>query len=690
MRRASGTRSGARRGALCALALLASCEKVPLLDINASFPLADAAWFEQEQTLFVFYNVTAQQALGAQSQLELTYRTDALVVPWTPIADLPLVHTHVPAVNCGERAQCGSLSLTVRSVPRDVGLRLRYHRDGQVFLHAPVNLNVIGTGPAHTNRSLIVYGVLNASNTQVQWRARHQFPTLRNQQVEELGLRRSFVISDRAHGAVSASFAGNPYGYGFAPSCPTDLTPLSVGPIQTSERAIFDEAQLPVEAGASAGVCARSTVTDSTGTFEAVAVARKNPDVRSAFPALRSPVKPNTPIRFLLRICGREISEQHRLMQLQRVMISEPWEELCVDDWKATGFATQLGSQLSARVDQVRAAGNDMVLMISLHHDEPTGQLARVVEAALAEFLPSERDQSSPRLSGAFVFDSYGHSISRLELANTTLWCPPKSTFIDLDDIPIAPEACPIQPDIPDLELGAFRVSTLPILPNRAQYLRFVEKYSEAQAGRMTGLSVKAPERTPLSQNVSEGLTGFATFFNNEVVTAAATDVFSYCAPNLSDSDTSDDFAEDARFRSAAFPEPPTALALLPEFHAAMPEPSYPLGISWKYPFLLHMEYETFAAGAATVFSFTVPFGIGVPGQEDRGARLWAAEVINLANILKQCTRFCDHPTFGPRDPLVGPVGVYNVQEPFDPRYRNDCYNPKPPEPGQGGFPVDP
>ena len=167
---------GAARWMLTGLALLAAsgCEKVPLVDINARFARADAVWFEEEETLFFFYRVEADQALTARSRMELTWRTDDAEQAWAPVETLPRVHTHVP-VPCGRTGFCGSTSLHVKSLPRLVGLRLRYHDEGQMTLDAQVNLHVIHKGEPHTNRSLVVYGVFDESNTRVQWRARQLY-----------------------------------------------------------------------------------------------------------------------------------------------------------------------------------------------------------------------------------------------------------------------------------------------------------------------------------------------------------------------------------------------------------------------------------------------------------------------------------------------------------------------------------
>ncbi len=668
----------ARRAAWGLLFLtLGACEKVPLIDVNAGFALADATWFEAEQTLFVFYSVEAEQGLGPLSVIEVTWRTDVESMPWTRLDQISPVHIHLP-MSCGPRSLCGSMSMKVSSTPRMVGIRLRYHRESALTLEAPVVLNLVSNGPAWSNRSLLVYGVFDETNTQVEWRSRNQFPTLRNAQAGDLGLRRAFKVTGAMHGDVGAQRTDNPYSYGYAAACSGVLTPLGWQPAETIRRAIFQPERLDFTGEASKGVCANATVTDALGTFDAPVVARKNPDVRAAFPELRSPIKPNTEVGFLLRPCAKTISEPHRLMQVQRLLLGgDP--QFCIDTWQDVGFVDQLAQTFKQAIDKERLKGKDMVLAIALHHDDTTGEFTGAVEKALLQILPFERDKSSPHVSGAFVFDSGGYNITNATVKRLTLWCPAKINITDLDLIPGASElSCPIIPDLPDIKLGPFKFGTLPILPTRAQYLTFIGKYSEAQAGVVRELEFLAPERTPLSQNVSVGDFAIATFFNNEIITAAPTDAFSFCAGG-------DPSSSVAVFRTPFSPDP-FPLGAIGQFHSLAPQPSYSLGLLWTFPFLLTMKYEMQIAGAATVFSFTVPFGTGVSGTQPYGTGEWKQSTFKLGNTLKQCTRFCDHPTFDP-------AGVYNVLLPFNPTFASQCYGPKFPTPldqGNPGFPLDP
>ncbi len=660
---------------VCAALVVSACQKVPLVDINARFILADAAWFEEEETLFIFYNVTAEQGLGPESQLEVTWRTDDAELPWTSTANLPPVHTHL-SVLCGPNTMCGSTSLKVPKLPV-VGLRLRYHRNGAQTLVAPVTFNHIGKGPAHSHRSLVVYGVFEEKNETVQWRARHQFPTLRNQEVEEKGLRRRFRIAEPRYGDVVA-LPANSYGYGLASNCPAAMTPLPWAPLETLRRAVFDTNKLPLAASTALAVCAQSVVTDAKGQFETVAIARKNPDVRAAFPSLRSPIRSNTELGFVMRPCRREISNGHLSMQVQRLLLSGA-PEICIDDFKDPTFPNTLAARLRTAIEAERAKGKDMVLALAVHHDDTKNELGAAIEKALELILPFERNKSSPRVSGAFVFDSAKYKIVSPALRALVLWCPASIDEPDLDKIPDTSSfECPLVPLQDDLKLGPFRFNSLPILPSRAQYLTFIAKYSESQTGQVTKLTFLAPERTPTSQNTQIGDFGVATFFNNETFSAAPTDAFSFC-PSADPETQRRLQAMIARGQLAPIPFP---ISTLPDVHERAPATSYEVGLFWDFPFLLQMDYTATVGAAATAFSVTVPFGISTQASKPYANELWKSGEFALGTSLLQCTRFCDHPTFKGQ--------VYEVAAPFRQTYKSGCYTPIFPVPTDGDFPLDP
>jgi hypothetical protein len=660
------------RLAMVVVLSLAACDKVPLVQVNSAFTRADAVWFEDEQTLFVFYRFESDQGIEPVSVVELTWRTDAEAHDWQPLVAFAPVHTHLP-VDCGPHTRCGSWSLKVDQVPREVGLRLRYHPKGALAFETNTTPFVVASGPAWTSRSLVAYGVFDGTNAHVQWRARHTFPNLRNEEVEGYGLRRALRITDAHTGDVPPATEDNPYWYA-VPSC--DGAALGWPDRSTTERAVFEPTQVPVLSATDSTVCATATVTDAKGEFAAVAVARKNSEIRPAFPSLHSPVKTAVQVPFLLKPCDRVISDSHLAMQRQRLLLSGE-QVVCLDTWQDPGFATSLTTTFRQALNLARTSGNDMVLTIALHHDDTSGRLAQAVVDALTATLVPERDKVSPRAVGAFVLDSFGRRLTNNDARQLALWCP-SLTATDLDLVPATSERdCALLPDTPDFVLGPFKFNTLPILPTRDQFETFVAKYSEAQTGQMKTLQFLAPQLTAVSVNVPVGTFGVATFFNNEQITPAPQDAFSYCAPATPGASSL------LVFRVAAAPMMPFPLQQLPELHRLMPQPAYALGLAWDSPFLLRLSYEVVLAGQASAFSLSAPFGFRSVSERYFANSLWLQSDFDLRQVLTQCTRFCDAPTFDSD-------GVYNVNKPFRQSYEVGCYTPSFPTLADAGVPSDP
>ena len=681
-------------GAVCGVSLGLGCSKVPLYDVGANFALADAAWFAEEETLFIFYDLEAQQGLGAESVMEIRYRTDTEDVDWTDITTLPTVHRHVP-VDCGPTGMCGSTSLAVPDEPRDVGIRLRYHRDGVLAREADTVFNVVGPGPDHTHRSLLVYGVFDESNRRVQWRGRHRFPTVRNQRASALGLRRWFEVADTVTGTDRRTDPGNPYLYGTG--CPDLWRAIDHPPVSTDLRAVFDPEPLPLASSSHAQACGLATVEDARGTFTTSAIARKNPQVRPAFPVLRSPVKDATPIQFFLAPCGRSFDRTHEAMQRQRLQMAGV-ETTCIDDWDRDTFVEELAGTFAAAVEAARPYGDDMVLVVGLHRDEDGPELA--LEEALARFVPDERHRSSPRLAGAFVLDTDVRVLALDELDPVVLWCPASLPGGGVGNPNTASLTCAVAPDEPDFELGPFTFGTLPILPSREMYNDFIDTYSERQAGEVRSLSYRAPRFATTADHQDLGEFGVVTFLNDERISAQSLHRFSYCPDSaLLPVVFRSPLSQDPTFQAAlselcddgTLPEDfcftgelgVLPLALLPEWHGQLFEDDYELGLFWDFPFLLRMRFEAVAAGSVSALGLSVPFGLADTGQTYLGTTAWLEEELWLEERLTQCTRFCTHPVFDS-------AGVYQVGLPFWPTFSGTCFTPAHPAPGDGGFPRDP
>lgn len=668
--------------------LAPSCGKVPLYDIEPQFFLSQATWFDDEDTLFVFYEVTAEQGLSDASAIELSWASDNERVDWTPVSALDMVHTHL-LVDCGEDTLCGSASVHVDSEPRRVGVRMRYHPDGDLADESDPIVNVVVPGQPH-HRSLVVYGVFDETNTHVQWRSRHQFPALRNEEVEALGLRRSFLIDDQSHGTEDDLVPrDNPYGYGV--DCPPDFGEMDLSQTGTFERAVFHPEELPIEAEASATVCAEATVTDANGTFTTTAIARKNPEVRPAFPVLRSPVYEAEPVPFFLGPCERTISDPHEDMQRQRLQL-QGVKTTCTDDWQRPEFVDDLVRAFRETIEAQRVYGDDMVLVIAIHQDDAA--VSAKVEEALAAVVLPERHKSSPRVAGAFVLDSTSRGLGLAELEPVTLWCP--STLSDPSSGVAAPCATP-PTDSLDLELGPISLGALPILPGREEFLDFIDAYGEDQAGSVQSLSFRTPEFSTTADHQDIGDYGVATFLDDELIDTHPEHSFSYCADSTaqivvfrSDLTLTYQISEETCRESGLDPDlcvlieyGMLPLEFLPQWHHMLGEDQYELGLLWEFPFLLQMQYQLVQAGSVSVVGLSVPFGVATSAEAYYGSVVWSQEQFDLEEALTQCTRWCDHPTFDG-------AGVYQVQDLFELAYQSTCYTPDFPAPGDDGFPRDP
>lgn len=670
------------------LTALLGCPKVPLYPVNAAFEVADVSWFEEEETLFIFWEVEAEQGLGDNSVVEITWATDEERVDWTPVTELEMVHTHEPQ-DCGITELCGSASVRVELEPREVQVRLRYHRDGELALEPSTVFNVVRAGPPHESRSLIIYGVFDETNQWIQWRGRHQFPTLRNEHAQDLGLRRQFEVGEQWVGVNDVASETNPYAYGVL--CPDGFTSIGDSSVSTQDRAAFNEEPLPLTASADPMVCAPTTVTDATGTFTTDAWTRKNPEVRPAFPLLRSPVEETTRLDFFIAPCSRVINEDHEEMQRQRLLLQD-LPAFCADDWQEEGWVDELVVAMSDAIEDARPDGNDMVLVIGLHRDEEG--LALAVEDALAQVVPEERQRSSPRVAGAWVFDSLPRVVATPELESSVLWCPARLSET------ASGRSCPVQPNTPDIELGPFTFGSLPILADRETYLDFLETYSKRQAGEVKTITLSAPRFATTTEHIDLGSFGAITFLNEESIYAASSDAFSYCPVDsplavyvrselLSNPDLFELFAEDCASGALdpAFCDALSAgvlpLASLPDWHAAVGEERYELGVFWDFPFLNYIEYEAFFSGSVSAFAFSVPFGIATDGESYLGSFIWTADTFDIEEEIAHCTRFCDHPAFDS-------AGVYHVTDPFRSTYASSCFRPVYPRTTDGGFPGDP
>lgn len=682
--------------------LLSCAPKVPIRDVGAQFYIADAVWFEEEETLFFFYRVEATQGLNETSRIEIALDTDDAQMPFTSIQSFAPVHEH-QTVDCEWNLRCGSWSIHMPNRPRNVRMRLRYHQDGDTFLASELGFFQVDAGPDHRNRSAVLYGVFDEQNRRIQWRLRHQFPNLRNEEIESLGLRRAFRVSDLTYGNLNAAgqplasndtqpavypsfFDENPYGYGFGGACPSAFRQVPGRELMTQERAVFDAEPLPIEASSWPYACATTEVLDGTGWYRTATWAQKNPEVEPAFSSLRTPIQPLREIRYFFDFCSQEDNTGHREMQLQRLLMG-PEDVFCIDGESRESLEDRFRQELSERIDRERRADEDLVLYAGLHRGREQEWAARSLEQALAGIFQVELGRSTPRLAGAFVFDSEPYSVREANVELTTLWCPGFPALNLGNDRVQVPSSCSTTlVEVPTLSVRNVSFASLPILPSRQKFDLYAEQFGTEYLGSVKSLAARAPKRIAESENVQVGPFSIATYFADEQISAGPEVSFSFCINEES-------VAQNLVFRSLLDGES-RDLASMPSWHNENRETAYDIGLLWDSSFYLEVRYGTFAVAQPEQqnvtfldeelnLTVTVPLGPEIPGEFYPFESQWTEDSFNLANTLVRCNRFCNHPTFDS-------VGIYQVRQSFRNTYQNACYAPAFPVLWEGGFPLDP
>jgi hypothetical protein len=369
-------------------------------------------------------------------------------------------------------------------------------------------------------------------------------------------------------------------------------------------------------------------------------------------------------------------------MQKQRMLFSSA-QEICIDGLNSTQIGNELNARISSAVSEQRKQGQDMIVVLALQQENMGTADFQSIQGALEATIDAEQDKSSPRLTGAFVFDSDENARLSGTIENKVLWCPARAPD------PVPPNAprpkpnesqkhCEVQTSQTTLAtLGPFSLGTIPILPTREAYLDFLNSYSKEQAGSMKDLTFLAPSQTPETQVVKlEKGKKKATFRNGEIFSARPEHAFSYCAPK----GQNDNLV--FRYSPTDQPRPLSSLAIS---HLAAPSPSYELGLSWSFPFLTRLTYETSLAGKATAFGASIPFGINNSSESFYGEQNWLKQTYDLSKTLVQCEENCNFPAFDS-------AGVYNVRKAWKELYTSICHEPLFPQgaPGQESDPYDP
>ena len=689
--------------AVIAAAVLSSCEKVPLRANPGEFDLLSAHYFENEKTQYVFYSVAGLRA--DQAKLSWPARFEfALDTGETPVLSKgtdgfgtvdfsKTTHRH-RLVACGEGRICGSFSFQTETPPRAIRIRYHYHEKSPLKLESNIANSLHPANQLASSQSAIVYGVFNGGNSRLQFRVQNNFGNPNSDQIENYGMERSFETTGVKLANVTPieqltiqTATKIPFLF------PADLCAednRGEAPSDEKQRFSGREAWWPQGFARESELntaCFQVRLLDQTGRMlkEQSAIARKNPVLIDETLTVASPLREARKIPLILSYCLDRANSAELTSALfldyQRYILLGSFKgaiDACFAIGEEERFAAELEGAINAKVMAARAesAGNQdffFTVIINQNLDRSIKSLHGIVISKLNDKIGEERARISPRLTGAFVYDSQALELRGLEgLLNRTgiVWCPridPDKKRDPSETIRLAEDANCRAFKGGTLELGPvnFQIPTGPF-PTLKGYEEHYKKFGNNGLSLNPQFGVRAVE-TKTNSMVGEGEIQY-TFFDGERVTKAAGQGIRLCPER----------DQELELQSLAFKHTNPAPGDTPVLDANVAqhfllldrEESFDVGLSWEFPFLGGLSYDSPLEGK--VFDL-IPISKNFGDTQKIGDSKWQRSQWRVGRLMQKCVRFCDHPIFDE-------AGIYQVRANWRTNLSR-CPNPKPVEP---------
>jgi hypothetical protein len=627
----------------------ACADKLDLQRIGTNLPLFQTYWFESEKTLFVFYHVATTQRVKNQADVE--YKVDDS--SWISVANAPLVQKH-HLVNCGDDQRCGSISIKSDQEPKNVGIRLRFSKGGDLADSFETVPRVIATLSGTEDRSFYVYGVFDKTNKYIQWRGRNNFPGLTHQEANFYGIDRPFSVRDlNGHNDSTKVSTVAPSQYGI----PNPCTGTSISSLLAESQAgedIWHPAAIADEFPES---CITARSIDAIGDVNYSALARKNPEV--------SPIKQDLTLRFtaahlipLIFASCKDQNPEYLEFQKSRLQMQDHDIDICTED---AAFSTESIRQLLlTKIKEARTASNkSLALTIILHYINE--QSASTIEATVAEALALVlNDSLNPYVAATFVYDSYAKTAVPVAPKPAVIWCPTLNVATQTIN------SCHFAPA--KLVLGPLEIRASPLLPDYPSFLELDEQ--QKNGIKVNALRVLTPSE-PSSEgklDIVESEVGYWIFHPDDKINLKGDEFLSYCQK----SDPTVSLAYRMLSESnGGTKSSPSLMQRLPEEHNTDPSDQVAqVGLLSPFPFYLTIEYKnTVALGPKGLTGVLTLSKQKLPLNEELGARILGESRIPMDSVLSRCTRYCQHPAFDD-------TGTYLLGSTWIREFQTRCYEP--------------
>lgn len=697
---------------LSSVLILNSCHKVPLRDQRGNFSLAAAHWFENEKTQYVFFSL--DNLRKEHTAADFTSRFEIALEGLTDDAYQPLdparaVHIH-SVVPCGENRLCGSYSLHAERAASAVRVRFRYYQGSPVTVELRIPNTLHPESDSADAQSAFVYGVFNGDNSRAQWRVHDNFGSPNSEEIKSFGMIRSFETSDPHLATVEPRAqvelrqrSGSPFLFPATAVCVgSNLPPISAH--ISAHRFSGIESWLPETFAPNAPegtLCSRVRFLDHRGETlrTAFALARRNPVLLDETLSVQAPLHPARRIPLVISYCpglpDSDALTSSIFLDYQRFILGlgKAPIDVCFKAGDEESFQRDLDRVITTKLAEARRTNtddSDFMFIVAINHrlGPLVPRFHQHLLNALQTRVEAERSLISPRLAGAFVYDSTPQEyFANLNPGPGIVWCPrkppdpsegtPGSNNNNNDNNnnkgnntdPLAQE--------PNCSSGAGGEWNLDVVnfvipmgpfPTLETYVNHVRKMGDKGTSRNPEFVMNTVRTNPGSMTV-QGLT--VTFFDGERIPLTAGEGIHVCDDRDTDNILSSVMVHAPETEGNWVRPITSAVATLANPGEAI---SFAIGLAWEQPFWGGVSFDSPYSGKALSF---IPFSMTVRNQQKLGDPKWQRGRWNIGRLLQKCVRHCDHPQFDE-------AGIYQIRGTWRTEYANRrCSTPRPPEPAK-------
>ena len=668
------------------LSALTSCgPKTPLSDERGFLQVMGAYQVQEEGVSYVFFEIHENPEILAN--IQLFYATDTGFLPpsgeqtnWQKI-DFATdgVHQH-RLLGCASKTLCGSFSWPSDLNTYRVHLKMLYHPEGSTTLQDSSSLIYMST-PSVTS-----FGVFDGSNEHVQIRNEDNFGIPNRLAAPNYGMTRRFVVRGPAAATVSADAmktlaSTQQHNYLFpATFCNTDHQATVVKDFLGYKSWLADTYSMN---DGTNGVCFGIDYLDRNGRFlvHHTGFARRNPRFNSGSYRYTTPLTTAVKVPIVIAYCsdatGADTARDQTFLDYQKVLIGTPSaaEDLCFSISSADSFRVSFRNLLAAKLSAAKTSStglSDFVYTIVLHQNLTSEfrTIHQIIAEETTTIINAEDALSSPRLVGAFVYDSRSDFKPTSEQQKRIIWCPQTRPIDPSKPITEAEDANCIVQDVAkiDLQFLNFVVSMGPF-PTLTGYKDYVAEHGDRGVARSPELSFASVPQNGMTFHESETQT--VTYFDSEKLVIGASNYARVCwekeGASLLNSLRLRELGQDAATPGL------TMSVAESSWRAGVGLGTYRIGVAWDQAFVGKVTYRSSLLGT---FVSVIPFSQSFSSYQMLGDTKWLMNDMDIGNLIQVCSGFCQHPYFDE-------AGNYQVSVNYNNAQLTGCVTPKYPVLGE-------